>query len=66
MNEDEFEYNGKTYVTVNQSYNFPCEGCAFYKEEDEDYFCKLRNAGKIPPWSWKLREDGIESMFVEK
>ena len=62
MNENQFELEGKTFVAVQE--HEPCEGCAFEERADECW--KLREAGKIPPCNWKLRKDGIATIFVEK
>lgn len=61
MNENEFEFNGKTYVAVEDESPL-CSGCAFF-----EYHCiRLQTFGKIPRCTVIDREDGRLVKFFEK
>lgn len=59
MNENEFEYNGKTYV-VEQS-GGECIGCAFLHDDD----CSVPFE-HVPPCHHVDRNDETDVIFVEK
>lgn len=60
MNENEFEFNGKTYVAVEDE--LPCKNCAFWGKS-----CGiLQWHGKIPPCSAPYRKDDKDVRFVMK
>lgn len=66
MNENEFQFNGKTYIAVDGKAGFPgyvlCRRCAFLKE-----FCyKLVRSEKIPACLASYRKDNRDVYFVEK
>lgn len=73
MNEDEFEYKGKTYVSeeVDDYYFNRCKACAFWVDfitgdEGVDGCMKLQSSGKVPPCVAHKRKDGKEVYFIEK
>ena len=57
MDENEFEYEGKTYVTAPDDGEFFCGGCAFESS---------RCIGIIPECRPRFRIDGRNVIFVEK
>jgi hypothetical protein len=60
MNEDEFEYEGKTYVAVEGS---GCELCAMFI----NYDCSVINAGDSFPQCYsKFSKDKADVHFEEK
>lgn len=59
MNENEFEYKGKTYVAKIMATSL-CSGCAFHDKDDE--FCRNLPVSCMP----KLRSDGELVIFKEK
>ena len=59
MDENEFEFNGKTYVSVATG-GFSCDGCELF-----DDGCSIAY-GDYPCCSAKGRGDGIGVIFVEK
>lgn len=61
INENEFEYNGKKYVEVEEKTDI-CDDCAFSKID-----CgKLQRLGKIPECCAFARDDLMDVRFVEK
>lgn len=61
MNENEFDYNAKTYVAVETEK--PCDKCAFVR----DIGCvSLKIRGIIPECLSRFRADGKRVFFVEK
>lgn len=57
MNENEFEYNGKMYVTTDSDGN--CDGCHLVDSDDCLY-------GDRPACTSSHRSDGRYVIFVEK
>lgn len=55
MNNNEFEYQGKIYVSVESN---GCSGCAFCIYTDGCY--------KAPSCDYATRTDGVSVVFVEK
>lgn len=67
MNENEFEYNGKKYVAVEDNAFEICENCAFKTESPLRLGCgMLQRRMKIPPCSPLDRKDRRNVHFVEK
>lgn len=62
MDENEFRYDGKTFVAVEDEDEIPCTRCALWKVDC--YW--LRAHGEIPHCSERLRKDGRNVRFVEK
>lgn len=61
-NENEFRFDGKTYVAIESEKNKRCNGCAFW----EEYCMQLQLRGKIPRCYKEFRADGKNVHFVEK
>lgn len=59
MNENEFEFDGKTYVSVAIG-GFSCDGCQLFNDG-----CSIAY-GDYPCCSAKGRLDGRAVIFVEK
>ena len=55
MDENEFEYEGKIYVTAPDDGEFFCGGCAFESSSCPDVDCRPR-----------FRFDRLNVIFVEK
>lgn len=55
MDENEFEYDGKVYVTAPDDGEFFCNGCAFESYSCPDAECRPKH-----------RVDGRNVIFVEK
>lgn len=62
MNENEFDYNGATFVAVKSALESGCERCAFC---DADCV-KLLGAGRIPTCVWQDRADKRNVIFIRK
>lgn len=59
MNQNEFQFNGKTYVAIENNGGSTCMGCAFSRLD-------CYNIKSIPPCLSQIREDGSCVHFVEK
>lgn len=62
MNENEFDFNGATFVAVKSALEDGCARCAF---QDADCV-KLLGAGKMPTCVWTDRGDRRNVIFVIK
>lgn len=63
MNENEFQFRGKTYVAVRDDDDSGCDKCAFAF----DIACAtLHLREEFPPCIAQIREDGKNVHFVEK
>lgn len=59
MDENEFEFEGSTYISVKSD---GCDGCSFHKGQESCYaLCK-----EVPFCAPSKRSDGIGVIFVEK
>lgn len=64
MNENEFEYKGKIYISIDDPGN--CFDCAFYNKNDRRPCSLIPGCIDVPPCFKSQRKDKREVIFKEQ